>query len=141
MFERILVATAFDDTSDAAAEMAMDLARLCEANVALVHVIESIGDEPDDTELEEFYSGLRTRAEANMAALSKRFTEAGIRHTTQIRVGVRWESLLAAADEVDASVIVLGSRPIVSQENPRLGTTSHQVFFASRRPLLVARRA
>ena len=94
---------------------------------------------PDD-EIEEFYSGLRGKAEDNMKALAQRFEEAGLPTTTQIRVGVRWESLLAAADEVDASVIVLGSRPIVSQENPRLGTTSHQVFFASRRPLLVARR-
>ena len=34
MFERILVATAFDETSDAAAEMATDLARLCHASVA-----------------------------------------------------------------------------------------------------------
>lgn len=139
MFERILVATAFDDTSDRAADLAMDLARLCEAPVTIVHVIETIGDEPDDAELTEFYAGLRGKADENMRALSARFEEAGIEHTTQIRVGVRWEAILGAAEEIDASVIVIGSRPLAAQENPRLGTTSHQVFFASPRPLLVAR--
>lgn len=140
MFDRILVATGFDESSDAAADLAMGLARVCEADLILVHVIESIGDEPDDEELSEFYAGLRGRAEENMRALSARFEEEGLEHTTQIRVGVRWETILQAADDVDASVIVIGSRPIVAQENPRLGTTSHQVFFASRRPLLIARR-
>jgi len=139
MFERILVATGFDESSDVAADLAMTLARLCEASVVIVHVIESIGDEPDDSELEEFYAGLRGKAEENMRALAARFEEQGLEHSTQIRVGVRWEAILAAADDIDASVIVIGSRPIVGQENPRLGTTSHQVFFASRRPLLVAR--
>ena len=140
MFDRRLVATAFDDNSELACDLALRLAQLSEGTVHIAHVIATIGDEPDDPELEEFYAGLQAKAAERMRAVSERFHEVGVEHTTELRIGIRWEGILAAADGFDADVIVLGSRPVLEQDKPRLGTTSHQVFFASRRPLLVARR-
>ncbi len=140
MFEHILVATAFDELSDLASELAIGLARLSDGRVTAVHVIESIGEDPSDPELIEFYGGLRGKAEENVRALAARFEEQGIAFDAVIRVGTRWELILQEADERAVDVIVLGSRPVLHQENPQLGTTSHQVFFASRKPLLIARK-
>jgi len=139
MFEHILVATALDEQTDAAVEMAIGLARMSKGRVTVLHVIESIGEEPEDDELEEFYAALPEKADEHMRALSEHLDEEGITHDATIRVGVRWETILQVADEATVDVVVLGSRPVLDQENPRLGTTSHQVFFASHKPLLIAR--
>jgi nucleotide-binding universal stress UspA family protein len=109
------------------------------ARVTLLHVIETIGDEPGDSELEDFYGGLRARAGENMRALAQRFDEAGLEWRWDIRVGIRWRTILAVADDEDSDLIVMGSRAVLDQAQPHLGSTSHQVFFASKRPLLVIR--
>ena len=139
MFERILIATGFEDYSDLAVERALELALITGAHCTLIHVIETIGDEPGDDELEEFYGSLEARAAENMRAVSAKFDESGVEHEALIKIGVRWETILQAAEERDVELIVIGSRPL-DREHPHLGTTSHQVFFASRRPLLVIRK-
>jgi nucleotide-binding universal stress UspA family protein len=116
------------------------LARITGAHCTLIHVIESIGDEPDDDELEQFYGSLQARATENMRALGTRFDESGVEHQTAVKIGVRWETILSMAEENDVDLIVMGSRPVLDQEHPHLGSTSHQVFFATRRPLLVVRK-
>lgn len=139
MFERILIATGFADHSDLAVDQGLELALITGAHCTVLHVIETIGDEPGDDELEEFYGGLQARAAENMRALAARFDESGVPYETQIKVGVRWETILEVAEEKDVDLIVMGSRPL-DKDHPHLGTTSHQVFFASRRPLLVMRK-
>ncbi|MBW1879939.1 MAG: universal stress protein [Deltaproteobacteria bacterium] len=140
MFERILIATAFEDHSDPAVDHALELARVNGAHCTLLHVIESIGDEPGDDELEEFYGSLQARAAESMRALAARFDELGVEHEALVKIGVRWETILQVAEENDADLIVIGSRPVLDQEHPHLGSTSHQVFFATLRPLLVVRK-
>lgn len=138
MYERILVGAAFDELGELAASQAQQLAQLCGAHVTLLHIIESIGDEPGDAELEEFYSALQAKAAERLRAMAARFEEVGVDASSEIRIGVRWKALLEYADDDDSDLIVLGSR-VMDKENPQLGTTSHQVFFASSRHLLIVR--
>lgn len=139
MYDRILLATAFDDTSEMATEHALRLCRSIEASCIVLHVIESIGDEPGDEELDEFYTNLRGKAGENMRALAARFDEAAVPMDWDVRIGTRWETILEMADKHDVDLIVMGSRPVLDQDEPHLGSTSHQVFFASHIPLLVVR--
>jgi nucleotide-binding universal stress UspA family protein len=53
-----------------------------------------------------------------------------------IRLGVAAEVILAIADEVDASLIVMGARRVPSLAEMLLGSVSHQVVRRSRRPVL-----
>lgn len=139
MYERILVATSFNALSDTATEHAMRLAQITEASVILLHVIESIGDDPEDPELQSFYDKLRAKAAENMRALAARYDELGVPLKTELQVGVRWRAITEAADRHDADLVVVGSRSVLGLETPHLGSTSHQVFFAGNRPLLVIR--
>lgn len=137
MLSKLLLATAFDPLSEQAAEHALRLAQATGARCHVVHAIEPI--DADGAEVDEFYAGLEQKTLGQLEAVAARFREAGIDCASTVRVGRRWEVILDVAAEDDADLIVLGSRPTVSGERTHLGTTSHQVFFAARRPLLVVR--
>jgi nucleotide-binding universal stress UspA family protein len=51
--------------------------------------------------------------------------------------GPAWRQLLAVADEVDAEVIVAGSRGFGEMKALLLGSTSQALAHHSRRPLLI----
>ena len=48
-----------------------------------------------------------------------------------------WEAILAAAEEIDAAVIVVGSRGRKGARELFEGSTSHQVAVHARRPVLI----
>ena len=52
-------------------------------------------------------------------------------------LGSVWRTILAEADERDASVIVLGSRGLTGVRSLVLGSVSHGVANHSRRPVLI----
>ncbi len=61
---------------------------------------------------------------------------------TDIRVGERdghetWRTILAVADEVDADLIVVGTRGTTAVQSSLLGSVSHGVVQHSGRPVLV----
>jgi nucleotide-binding universal stress UspA family protein len=65
---------------------------------------------------------------------------AGLRATPEIaeaRLESDWESILNAADRMDASVIVLGARGLSGFRSLVLGSVSHGVAQHSHRPVLV----
>lgn len=137
MLSKLLLATAFDPLSERAADHALTLAKATGANCTIVHAIEPI--DADGAEVEAFYSGLEEKAREQIEAVAARFHEADVPCTTSVQVGRRWEVILETAEAESADLIVLGSRPTIDGDRAHLGTTSHQVFFAARRPLLVIR--
>ena len=54
-------------------------------------------------------------------------------------VATTWHAILEAADELDARVIVLGSRGLSGVKSALLGSVSYGVVHHSRRPLLIVR--
>ncbi len=94
---------------------------------------------PDQQSLDEINAasehGARTRAEQG-TELAKR---AGLR--AQARVGMRGETvaetILVAADDVHADVIVLGTRGLGGLKSLLLGSVSHAVLQHADRPVMV----
>ena len=139
MLQHILVAVGFDDLSDAVIDHAVAVARAMDGHCRLLHVIETIGDDDGDEDLEDFYSNLRAKAAEKMRAFAARLEEEQVPCETEIRVGSRWRTVIEVAEEHDVDLVVLGSRPMDPKERGAVGTTSHKVFFASGHPLLVVR--
>jgi nucleotide-binding universal stress UspA family protein len=137
MFQTILVPTDSQAPSTAAEQKALALAKLCGARCVLVYVIESIQDAGE--EVEAFYDAARERALLRLEETARRFKAEGVPTETRAEVDRRWLGILRVADEVAADLIVMGSKPILQEKHPQLGTTSHQVFFATTLPLLVVR--
>ena len=97
--------------------------------------------------VEELDSGTARAAQATADEGAKLARSAGFDARPEARrvlaraaereVATIWRSVLDVADEVDASVVVLGSRGRSGVRSALLGSVSYGVVHHSRRPLLV----
>jgi nucleotide-binding universal stress UspA family protein len=140
MFSRILVPVDLSDRNRAALEAAAELVAASQGTALLLHVIEEIEDVPQ-TELEDFYAGLRRRAETTLASFREELEKAGARVEEQIRIGKRGPQIVRCAAEERCDLIVLRSHVLAPNEPMRgIGTVSHQVALAAGCPVLLVRQ-
>jgi nucleotide-binding universal stress UspA family protein len=142
MIERILFATDFSPISDRAERYVTEIAASIGAKVLILHAIEPIagGDaeaDASDAPFRGFLANLQEKARERAEGLMKRLTEAGVESQLHVVVDKRWRAVIDAAEAEDVDLIVLGSHAIREEGKVYVGTTSHKVFFATDRPLLV----
>lgn len=134
MISSILLAVDDSKTSQRAADVVCQIAHNTAAAVVVLHVHEidigrwgrlRIDDSSEDECASAITAGLRA---------------AGVLATTEIREvnyhGVA-RAILLAADDLDSDFIVVGSRDRSEVGSVALGSVSHKVLDASRRPVLV----
>jgi nucleotide-binding universal stress UspA family protein len=107
MYNRILVPTDGSATAEAAMEHAVDLATRYEADIHVLHVIDTL---QYDTSIESAVEPLRERGEEYVEQLVKTVPDTTISITTEIEVGRPARSILAFVDEHDIDLIVMGTR-------------------------------
>ena len=139
MYDRILVAVDHSEISDRAVRAARDLALLSKGEVCVLHLRErEMG----------FKTGVltedETTAEANaqVAASVDVLAQAGVKAHGEVRnsiFGYAAREIVNDAIEVDADVIVMGSRGRGDIAGLLLGSTAHKVIHLSDRPVLVVR--
>lgn len=134
--QRILLATDFGPASRAAEDLAADLAGELGVACLVLHVIESVGSQ-DDPELRAFYQSLERRGGEQLAMTMTRLEMHGVECRGLVAIGRRWEVIIRTAENEHCDLIVMGSQEPIQDGRPRVGTTSHKVFFASPVPLLV----
>ena len=139
MYDRILVAVDHSEISDRAVLAARDLAVLSKGEVWVLHLRErEMGVKtgvllPDETADE---------ANAQVAASVEVVTQAGVKAHGAVRntvFGYAAREIVNDAIEVDADVIVMGSRGRGDIAGLLLGSTAHKVIHLSDRPVLVVR--
>jgi len=139
MYDRILVAVDHSEISDRAVLAARDLAVLSKGEVWVLHLRErEIGAKtgvlvPDETTDE---------ANAQVAASVEVLTQAGVKAHGEVRntiFGYAAREIVNDAIQVDADVIVMGSRGRGDIAGLLLGSTAHKVIHLSDRPVLVVR--
>jgi nucleotide-binding universal stress UspA family protein len=140
MIRNILLPTELGPASREAEDMARDVARAFGASILALHAIEPIDPGGDEDPFADFYRGLRRRSTRRMAELRKRMASSRVPCRTEVVVAERWRAILDVAARESSDLIVMGSRPAVSEGKLDLGTTSHRVFLAAKVPLLVVRR-
>lgn len=143
---RILLATDGSPGAGSAIDLVTRLPRF-ESGVDVLHVVEcappfSDEIEVDPEEREAFTmieKSLREEAEAYLDDASARLERAGGQVRRQVRVGAPAAEILAAAEDADADLIVLGSKGQHGDSNGRLGRTVRRVLKNSTRAVLIAR--
>ena len=139
MYDRILVAVDHSEISDRAVLAARDLAVLSKGEVWVLHLRErEMGVKtgvlvPDETTDE---------ASAKVAASVEVLTKAGVKAHGAVRntiFGYAAREIVNDAVEVNADVIVMGSRGRGDIAGLLLGSTAHKVIHLSDRPVLVVR--
>jgi nucleotide-binding universal stress UspA family protein len=139
MYDKILVAVDHSEISDRAVVAARDLALLSKGEVWVLHLREremapKTGVTPMDETADE--------ADAAMAASVGVLTRAGVTAHGEVGhtiFGYAAREIINHAREIDADVIVLGSRGRGDLAGLLLGSTAHKVIHLSDRPVMVVR--
>ncbi len=139
MYDRILVAVDHSEISDRAVVAARDLAVLSKGEVWVLHLRErEMGAKTGMLVIDETTND----ANAAVAAAVDVLAQAGVKAHGEVRntiFGYAAREIINDADEVNADVIVMGSRGRGDLAGLLLGSTAHKVIHLSDRPVLVVR--
>ncbi|MBX3059092.1 MAG: universal stress protein [Anaerolineae bacterium] len=138
MFEHVLVPVDFSERNPQALAVAVEMARLGNGRVTLLHVIKLISGALED--FQDFYEKLEAEAQDKMTTLMAAQPDVEIPLLSHIIVGHRVEEILrfAVAQEVD--LIVMSSHKIDLQHpDEGWGTISHKVSILAQCPVLLVK--
>ena len=139
MYDRILVAVDHSEWSDRAVRAARDLAVLSKGEVWVLHLRErEMGAKTGVLRID----GTIEDANVQVAASVDLLTQAGVKAHGEVRntiFGYAAREIVNDAIEVDADIIVMGSRGRGDIAGLLLGSTAHKVIHLSDRPVLVVR--
>ncbi|MEM9491237.1 MAG: universal stress protein [Myxococcota bacterium] len=143
----ILIATDFSDHAQLAADTAIALARRHEANLVCVHATIMSEAEPTLFEtahgkLEEFRQHVQNQLgqrRAWLKMLSDRADNAGVRSQHHLVDGSPADAICAAADEVQADLVVMGSHGHTGFKRILLGSVAERVVRLCKSSVLIAR--
>jgi len=139
MYDRILVAVDHSEMSDRAVLAARNLAVLSKGEVWVLHLRErEMGAKTGMLAVDETTED----ANAKVATSVEVLTQAGVKAHGEVRntiFGYAAREIVNDAIEVDADIIVMGSRGRGDIAGLLLGSTAHKVIHLSDRPVLVVR--
>jgi nucleotide-binding universal stress UspA family protein len=135
-FKRILVASDFSEASGRALELAVAMARESGADLHVLHVCEIplYTDAPID-----LVTPLAEAAQARLDKLLRSVRDICPAAKGVFKVGAPWEQILAAAGEVGADVIVVGTHGRRGVTHAIMGSVAERVVRLSDVPVLTVR--
>ncbi len=138
MFETVVVATDGSDSVERAVAVALDVADRFEADVYALSVVDVGEVDASPTQLrDELHAALETHAEGAVARIEKR---TGHRITTAIRQGRPANEICSYARDVDADLVVTGTRGRHGENRLLLGSVAEHVVRSSPVPVLTVRQ-
>lgn len=147
MYQRILVATDGSELSDKAVRHAVSLAKLTGAELVAVKVVPVYprsylegGATADNSEIARVESEWTAQAQSTLDAIVADARTQGVRASTSIRKSdLVAESIIAAAQEHEADLIVMASHGRKGIKRLLLGSETQHVLTHSTVPVLVLR--
>ena len=139
MWKKILVATDFTESSQAATETGLELAQALHVPLVLLHVYPVLATvyaavpmapAQDYTLLYE--KGARESLEKEQARLTARGAEV----TSVLKPGAAWEEILSTAEQVNADLIIVGTHGRRGLPRAILGSVAEKVVRLSPLPVL-----
>jgi len=138
MFQRILCATDFSETAEAAWAAARELARTYRSELILVHVFTELPVYPDVAvlEVQRVWDEQRTWVERALAERVTAVTAAGVNARWVLKTGVAPESIVEAATEAYADLIVIGTHGRTGLSRLVIGSVAERVVRLAPCPVL-----
>ena len=137
--KRILVATDFSDTANAAFDYAVDLAKQLGAKVTAVHAYElPVYGFPNGALVAsvEMTTRIMSAAQEALESACKVRANRGVDITPLVRQGVTWEEVHRVAEEIDADLIVIGTHGRRGLSRALLGSVAEKIIRTATRPVL-----
>lgn len=135
----ILIATDGSDAANAAVAAGLELAADEDAEVVFVHVISILDLSPTTNGGNEPQRVPRSEDDPVLCAALERARAARLTARAELLLGYPPKQILRVARELEADLIVVGSRGLGRMKSAVLGSTSHDVLANSDRPVLVVR--
>jgi nucleotide-binding universal stress UspA family protein len=127
----ILVAMDFSPHSSAALDRAVEFAEVFGARIHLLHsyAVPVRGVMPYDFAIPDgVWDGIRRAAEAKLEECRERVASAGVEVTSEVSAALPSEAILAAANEIDADLIVMGTRGYTGLKHVLLGSVAERTI-------------
>jgi len=151
---KILYASDIEKGSRPAFRAAMSLCGKYHSEITYLHVIEPLSSSAqnllkglvDTADVQDMYQKSLVDLKSKMEKRISQFFDQEIEfHDTltleqvksHIEEGVSWEAILKVADEIDADVIVMGTRTHSAVGQFFSGSTANKVMLNTKRPLLI----
>jgi nucleotide-binding universal stress UspA family protein len=135
MYSHIVIAVDGSEEATRATEVGLDVARLFDATVDIIHVVErrALRLAASDDESER----LRTRADSVLADAESLASERGVSVETLRRPGTPAAAVTEYAAECDADLLVVGRQGLTGLGRRLLGGVTEQLLHRSDIPVLV----
>ncbi len=138
--QTILVATDFSETAGLALERALDIAIRHESAIALIHVMQPdlpIVASPEMIVVPPDYERLlREASSEGLAHAADRARQAGVRVREILEQGNPARQITACADEIQADLIMIGTRGNTGFKHLLLGSVAEEVVRIASQPVL-----
>lgn len=143
LFDKIVTAIDFSENSDRAFEYALAMAVKFDAELTIMHVI----NEPVD--LRGFYvphisfEQLEKEIEDGAVKMMKEFCSSRLGEFTNVKTaivtGIPYDEIIRKADEIGASLIVLGTHGRTGLDHLIFGSTAERVVRSANCPVMTIR--
>jgi nucleotide-binding universal stress UspA family protein len=140
--KRIVIAVDGSPTAERAISYGLDFARTEGAHVRFVHVDEAVDSvAPPGSGLKSFNPARpiphELAEDSPLQEAARTAADKGVAADLELRTGEPAKEISAAADEMDADLIVVGTRGHGGAVGSILGSVSHGVLGTAHRPVLV----
>lgn len=139
--QKILLPTDFSDESLHALSYAVDLAKLFNAKLYLMHVIYDIEKASNlhipHPSLSELYKDLESHARKNLDSFGAEMREDLKNVETVVKRGIPYEEIIKFAKENDLDLIIIGTIPKSGVERFFVGSTTQRVIRNAPCPVLI----
>jgi nucleotide-binding universal stress UspA family protein len=141
VFSNILVAMDGSEASQRALSQAVDLAKLCNAKLHTIYVVETglFSSLPMEGTVEIMYSVLEKEGEEVMESANKFASEKSITVLTHMKQGHAGSEILALAEEEKSDLIIVGSHGKSNTDRLLIGSVSTFVVTHSTVTTMVVR--
>lgn len=141
MYDEILIPTDGSEGATAALARALDLARVTEARVHVLSVVDT-ANEPrgaSETELTELRDRAAARSREAVEDIRDRAVAADLAVESEVREGSPYRAILNYVSARDVDLVVMGTHGAADSERTRLGSTTQRVITLSDVPVLSVR--
>ncbi len=140
-FKKILLPTDFSDESLYAMSYAVDLAKMFNAKLVMMHVIYDIEKASNlhipHPSITELYQDLENHAKRNLQSFGIDLREGLEEVDTVVKRGIPYEEIIKFANENNVDLIIIGTLPRSGVERFFVGSTTQRVIRNAPCPVLV----
>lgn len=138
--KRILIPTDFSDTANLALDHAVNLARLVDAQITLMHVVSTFAFRVNlpEVDFDESQNSKLSGAVGNkLSQIAEEITSKyGIKVNTLVTSGRIREEVVRLADEIDADIIILGTHGVSGLKEFFMGSNAFRIVSEAGCPVL-----